>query len=195
MKRGFDPAFCMDMPKPEEGLGHAFLRPTESVTDLKTPVVPVLTNCYYAPQVTAMRSYQLGKAVREIIDAHPSDLRVAVLGSGGLWHTPGAKGAYLDEDFDRGMLAYMQDGDIRGMAQYFDGYEIPKEDLSQPLKERGKDATGMPRVSGGPQGGSRETCNWVAAAAVVEGRPPTIIDYVPVYASPIGTGFAYWDGD
>ena len=32
-------------------------------------------------------------AVREVIEAHPDDLRVAVVGSGGLWHTPGAKDA------------------------------------------------------------------------------------------------------
>ena len=69
MKHGFDPAFCMDMPKPERGIGHAFLRPAESLTDLKLPVLPVLLNCYYAPQPTAARCYQLGKAVREIIEA------------------------------------------------------------------------------------------------------------------------------
>ena len=45
---------------------------------------------------------------------------------------------------------------------------------------------------GGPQGGTRETCNWIAAAAVADGRPATLVDYVPVYASPIGAGFAYW---
>ena len=45
---------------------------------------------------------------------------------------------------------------------------------------------------GGPQGGTRETCNWIAAAAVADGKPATVIDYVPVYASPIGCGFAYW---
>src|SRR3972149_3555921 len=73
MKRGFDPAFSMDMPKPEEGVGHAFMRPSETLTDMKTPVVPVLTNCYFAPQITGMRSYQLGKAVRGAIDEMPGD--------------------------------------------------------------------------------------------------------------------------
>ena len=53
MQRGFDPAFCMDMPKPEHGIGHAILRPAESLTDFDTPIVPVLLNCYYAPQPTA----------------------------------------------------------------------------------------------------------------------------------------------
>jgi len=67
MKRGIDPAFCMDMPKPDEGIGHSILRPAQSLTDLKTPIVPILINCYYAPQPTAMRCYQVGRAVRELI--------------------------------------------------------------------------------------------------------------------------------
>ena len=35
--------------------------------------------------------------------------------------------------------------------------------------------------------------NWIAASSVAEGRPFTIVDYVPIYASPIGTAFAYCD--
>ena len=191
MQHGFDPAFSMDMPKPEHGIGHAFLRPAESLTDLQTPVLPLLINCYYAPQPTAMRCYQFGKAVRAIIEAHPGDLRVAVVGSGGLWHTPGAKDAYLDEEFDRTLLRYMEAGDARGMAEYFDNYRIPEGDTSQNVRERGRHSTGMPGF-GGPQGGTRETCNWIAAAAVADGARATVVDYVPVYASPIGAGFAYW---
>lgn len=193
MKRGFDPAFCMDMPNPEHGVGHAFMRPAETLTDLKTPVVPILLNCYYAPQVTGQRAYQLGRAVRETIEEMPGGLRVAVVGSGGLWHTPGAKGAYVDEEFDRTSLRHMEAGDIKSMAAYFDNYKIPTEDTSQPLGGRSRSSTGMPGV-GGPQGGTRETCNWIAASAVGEGRRGTLVDYVPCYGSPIGCGFAYWDG-
>lgn len=192
MKRGFDPAFSMDMPKPERGLGHAIMRPAESLTDFTLPVLPVLVNCYYAPQPTAMRCYQFGKAVREVIEEYPGDLRVAVLGSGGLWHTPGAKDAYLDEDFDRAMLGYLEAGDARGMAEHFDSYVIPEGDRSQYIGERGRGSTGMPGF-GGPQGGTRETCNWIIAAGVAEGTRNTIVDYIPIYASPIGAAFAYAD--
>ena len=191
MRRGFDPAFCADMPKPERGVGHAFFRPAESLTDFQTPLVPVFVNCYYAPQPTAMRCYRLGTAVREIIAEQPGDLRVAVVGSGGLWHTPRATDAYLDEAFDRTMLRYLTAGDVKGMAQYFDAYEIPAGDRSQDIRTRGRGVTGMPGP-GGPQGGTRETCNWIAAAAVADGKPATVVDYVPVYASPIGAAFAYW---
>lgn len=192
MQRGFDPAFAMDMPKPEKGIGHAFMRPAESLTDLSIPIVPVLVNCYFAPQVTASRCYDFGKAVREAIEAYPEDLRVGVLGSGGMWHTPGGKDAWLGEEFDQELLTFMSAGDARGMAEHFDSYTIPEGDLSQPVGERGRSATGLP-ASCGPQGGTRETCNWIITAATVDGSRATVVDYVPVYSSPCGEAFAYWD--
>lgn len=191
MKRGFDPAFSMDMPKPAEGIGHAILRPAQSITDLRTPIVPVLINCYYAPQPTAARCYRLGKAVGEIIGEFPDGLRVAVVGSGGLWHTPSKPGAWLNERFDEALLAHMAKGDIRAMAAQFDDYRIPEEDISQDISEPGRAVTGMPAI-GGPQGGTRETCNWIAAAGTVDGTRATIVDRVPVYASPIDCAFAYF---
>ena len=72
-----------------------------------------------------------------------------------------------------------------------DGYQVPAGDRSQDLLARGRDVTGMPGP-GGPQGGTREACTWIAAAAVAEHRPAVVVDYVPVYASPVGAGFAYW---
>jgi hypothetical protein len=190
MEHGFDPAFCMDMPKPERGVAHGLIWKAQSMTGVTTPIVPVLLNCHYAPQVTAARCYELGKAVRKIIEAHPSSLRVAVVGTGGLWHTPGARDAYLDEEFDRAELSYLEKGDIKGMATHFDSYSVPADDASQSSDDLGRSSTGMP-LSAGPQGGTRQTCNWIAAAAVADGGRATILDYVPVYASPIGAAFAY----
>jgi hypothetical protein len=192
LRRGFDPAFSLDMPKPDRGIGHAFLRPAESLTDFTTPIVPVLLNCYYAPQPTAARCYQLGIAVREIIDAQAGDLRVAVVGSGGLWHTPGKKDAWLNTDFDETTLKLLEAGDIKGMAEHFDSYVIPPDDESQNTSQRSRNVTGMPSP-GGPAGGTRETCAWIAAAAVSDGCPTTIVDYVEVWASPVGNAFAYCD--
>jgi len=190
MKRGFDPAFSMDMPKPEKGIGHAILRPWESITDHQTPVLPILLNCYYAPQPTAKRCYEFGKALRGAIEDYDEDIRVAVVGSGGLWHTPGAKQAYIDEEFDRTQLKFLEAGDIKAMAEHFDGYKIPEGDESQYIGERARQATGMPGF-GGPQGGTREICNWITAAAVADGRKTTVVDYIPVYGSPVGVAFSY----
>jgi 3-O-methylgallate 3,4-dioxygenase len=45
--------------------------------------------------------------------------------------------------------------------------------------------------------GNSEILNWVAAAGALEGLSATVVDYVPGYRSPAGTGagmaFAYWD--
>jgi hypothetical protein len=192
MKRGIDPAYSMDMPKPQDGIGHSILRPAQSLTDLNTPIVPVLINCYYAPQPTAMRCYQVGRAAREIIEEFPDGLRVAVIGSGGLWHTPLKPDAWLNEAFDEELLARMARGDAKGMATYFDEYRIPESDASQKIGVRGRTVTGMPAF-GGPQGGTREICNWIAAAGVAEGKTATIVDRVPIYASPIDAAFAYFN--
>jgi hypothetical protein len=192
MRKGFDPGFSMGLPNPERGMCHAVMRPAETLGDFTIPIVPVLVNHYFAPQPSAMRSYQIGKAVREIIEEYPGNLRVAVCGSGGLWHTPGAPGAWLNEAFDGLMLDCVRVGDARAMAEHFDSYEIPADDTSQHfyLGERGRNVTGMPGF-GGPQGGTRETCGWIAACAATEGSPATVIGYVPVYASPLGVGYAY----
>ena len=115
-----------------------------------------------------------------------------MVGSGGLWHTPGKPGAWLNEAFDEELLVRMARGDARGMAQYFDDYRIPESDTSQGIGARGPTVTGMPAF-GGPQGGTREICNWIAAASVAEGMTATIVDRVPIYASPIDAAFAYFN--
>lgn len=190
MARGFDPAFCMDMPKPDRGLAGGVIRSVEELTDFSLPAVPIMMNLYFAPQVSGLRSYQFGKAVREVLEEYPRDLRVAVVASGGLWHTPGMPGAWLNTEFDRETLARLEAGDARGMAEHFDSYVIPEDDTSQDTARRGRVITGMPSP-GGPALGTRETCAWIAAAAVTEGRPTTIVDYIEVYASPVGNAFAY----
>jgi len=189
IERGFDPAFCLSPPNSERGMCHAIMNPLSYLESFETPVVPVLLNAYYAPQMPARRCHQVGRAVREILDAYPADMRVAVIGSGGLWHTPFRDSAYLDEDFDRQGLGYLRAGNITGWAEFFDNYKVPDGDESQYIGS-GRGATGLPSP-GGPQIGTRETCNWIGAAGVVDGSPAVVVDYVPVYASPIGAAFAY----
>jgi len=188
--RGFDMAFSAQLPDPERGMGHAIMRPhTLLETQFAIPTVPIWINCYYGPQPSAQRCYGLGRAVREIIEAFPADLRVAVIGSGGLWHTPGAGNSILDEAFDRAILAEVAAGDARAMAAAFDAYPIAYD----PTDERSlKDASGGTGIVSGLGSGTGEVRNWIAAAATVDGLPGTVVDYIPVYASPVGIAFAYW---
>lgn len=190
LNKGFDPAFMMKMPNDNPGMCHAIMRPIESLTDGTIPVVPVMLNVYYAPQLTANRCLEIGRAVGTLINEYEEELRVVVIGSGGLWHTPLEQGAYLDEDFDRKGLAFLEAGDIQAWANLFDSYVADPNDPSQEIGGPRAGVTGLP-TPGGPQGAIRETCNWIAASAVCEGRPSTIVDYIPVYSSPIGVAYAY----
>jgi hypothetical protein len=190
MVRGFDLAFSLQLAKQEEGIGHAFMRPSYYLRpEYDLPTVPFFVNCYYGPQPTGKRCYALGRAIREVIDAWPTDIRVAVIGSGGLWHTPGAPGAYIDEEFDRTLLRCVSDGNARGMAAEFDA-RMPTAMDDPEVVRRLSGGTGMVNGIGG---GTGEARNWLIAAAVADGVPGTVVDYVPVYASPIGMAFAYWD--
>ena len=62
----------MDMPKPDRGLASGIIRAAEEMTDYSVPIVPIMMNLYFAPQVTGMRSYQFGRAVRDVIDTLPA---------------------------------------------------------------------------------------------------------------------------
>ena len=57
----------------------------------------------------------------------------------------------------------------------------------------GSAGPGLPALSARQGGGRRETGNWIAAAGAVEGTTATIVDRVPIYASPIDTAFAYFN--
>jgi 3-O-methylgallate 3,4-dioxygenase len=51
------------------------------------PIVPVILNTYYPPnQPSPSRCFDLGIAIRELIESFPGDLRVGVMASGGLSH-------------------------------------------------------------------------------------------------------------
>ncbi len=191
MKRDFDLAFSLDLPNKERGLGHAFLHPPYYLTpNYDIPILPFFVNCCYAPQPSGKRCYDLGKAVKQVIEESPMDLRVAVIGSGGLWHTPGVPGAYLDEEFDRTILKFVGTGEARKMAEYFDSCEWPYPSATPEVADKLLGGTGM---SAGLGSGVGETRNWLIASAVADGVNGSVVDYVPVYASPCGMAFAHWD--
>ncbi|HVB05903.1 MAG TPA: hypothetical protein VNF07_06635 [Acidimicrobiales bacterium] len=200
MERGFDPAFSMAPPRNGRGMPHAVMNPLHYYDAWSIPTVPLLTNAYYAPQLSARRHLEVGRAARGVIEDYPDDLRVVAIGSGGLWHTPRRDGAYLDEDFDRRGLEHLHTGEIAAWAEHFDSYAVPAGDASQDLDRdvpeeemRGGDHVTHLPSRGGPQAGTRETCNWIAAAGTTDGHGAVIVDYVPLYAAPIGVGFAYCD--
>jgi hypothetical protein len=101
IERAVDLAVCTDVPNPEvAGFGHAFGFPIQRLFRGKAiPIVPIMLNTYFPPNVpTAARCHDIGRALREAIEASSLELRVAVLASGGLSHF------VVDEDLDRLVL-------------------------------------------------------------------------------------------
>jgi len=84
--------------------------------------------------------------------------------------TGGLSHFVVDEEFDRAFLELMDKGGVEGHAA------LPLEKL---------------------QSGNSEFRCWSALAGAVQDKSMTLIDYVPCYRSPAGTGcamaFAYWE--
>jgi hypothetical protein len=82
------------------GLGHAFGFVVKRLFRSRTiPIVPILLNTYFRPNVaSASRCYDIGIKLREVIESIHSDVRVAIIASGGLSHF------VVDEQLDRGVL-------------------------------------------------------------------------------------------
>ena len=69
------------------------------------PVVPLLVNVIQYPQPTAARCHALGKALGRAIRSFPQDLKVAVLGTGGMSHQlAGARAGFVNPEFDQQFL-------------------------------------------------------------------------------------------
>jgi len=79
--------------------------------DRVRPIVPIILNTYYPPnQPTPKRCYQLGRAIRQAVEAWPTRQRVAIVASGGLSHF------FVDEDLDRYVLELLAKKDGDGLA-------------------------------------------------------------------------------
>jgi len=147
-------------------IGHAFnfvryrLRLDEEI-----PFIPVLLNTYIPPNVLSpSRCYRLGQAIKNAVDCFDQDLRVAVVGSGGLSHF------VVLEEFDREVLRAVGEHDTDAIAR-----------LSRSFF----------------RSGTSEVLNWITAGGSLEHLQMRVIDYIPGYRSPAGTGtgmaFAIWE--
>ena len=69
-------------------------------------VVPVEINTIQFPLPSAARCYHLGEAIGRAIAAYPSDLRVLVMGTGGLSHQlDGERAGFINKEFDQEFMA------------------------------------------------------------------------------------------
>jgi|SRR3954464_112297 aromatic ring-opening dioxygenase catalytic subunit (LigB family) len=164
LAQGFEPSISHRLK-----LDHGFCIPLWKMDLERLPrIVPLVVNSIEPPLPSLARCYQWGTLLRRAIDSYPDNLRVAVLGTGGLSHSIGEKtmGA-IYEEFDRETLRF---------------FGRPERELIQFLDA--KLAT-----SGN---GSEEVRNWLVAHGAAGGRGFELVDYLPVPAVIVGCGFAAW---
>lgn len=124
--RDVDMGVADAVPDPDKaGFGHAFGFPAERLFGgREIPMVPLMLNTYFPPNVLSpARCHAIGLKLRETIEAIPSDLRVAVLASGGLSHF------VVEEDIDRQLLDGLSDPDGVAMRS------LPREALLEGSSE------------------------------------------------------------
>jgi protocatechuate 4,5-dioxygenase beta chain len=98
--RDFDPASCQKML-----VDHAFSLPLQLLwPDRHRRVrasVPIAINTVQHPLPSPRRCFNLGRAVGEAIASYPQDLKVVILGSGGLSHQlDGERAGHINKEFD-----------------------------------------------------------------------------------------------
>jgi protocatechuate 4,5-dioxygenase beta chain len=115
LARGFDFAFSNELK-----LDHSIICPiitTRPQADL--PVVPIYTNIFAPPLPSPKRFWDLGRAIREIIDEYPSDKRIAAIGSGHLSLELGGPRQFRetgpDPEFDRQAIEWLSTGNIEAI--------------------------------------------------------------------------------
>ena len=156
-----------DMPFTTNGTMDGELVLTQNFLNPKADksIMLLFTNGYVPPIPHPRRCYELGRAIRKIIDA--SESRVLVQATGGMSHYPGTPlYGEVDEEFDNHVLDLITNGEAKSLAAL-----SPEELLRR---------------------GNGELVNWIIAAGIIgDEMKATVVGYVRLWH--IGLGYAYWE--
>ncbi|CAM3283513.1 extradiol ring-cleavage dioxygenase [Occultella aeris] len=117
LERDFDFSFSHELK-----LDHSIICPIITVRpEADLPVVPIYTNIFAPPLPSPKRFWQVGRAIREVIDAYPSDLRVAAIGTGHLSLELGGPRQFgehgPDPEFDRNAIEWLATGNVDAILE------------------------------------------------------------------------------
>jgi protocatechuate 4,5-dioxygenase, beta chain len=113
----FDLTVCQEM-----AVEHGFLVPMNlcfehGADGWPVAAVPLQVNVIQHPLPTGRRCFKLGQALRKAVESYPGDLKVLVMGTGGMSHQlQGKRFGYMSEDFDNEFLDRLE-GDPESLAQ------------------------------------------------------------------------------
>ena len=132
-------------------------------------IVPVLINLVEKPFPSPRRCIAWGHMLRAAIESYPEDLRVVVLGTGGLSHSIGEiTMGWIDEPFDHACIELFK--------------SAPDSEIAARLDE-------MLETTGN---GGAEVRAWAVAHAAAGSQGFDLIDYIPMPEALIGCGLAEW---
>lgn len=127
------------------------------------PLVPVIQNCLTPPLPTLGQCYAVGQAIARV--AIRTGRRFAVVGTGGLSHSPGSPDAgRIDERFDRDFLDLLSRADVARIL------DLPDERV---------DSAGF---------GTWEIRQWITALGASSGSTAEVLAYEPVVGWETGCG-------
>ena len=111
--QGFDIAASQQLPAGkfgDHGIPHGwgFIMQQVLKGDVPVPIVPIFVNTFWHPNPpSAARSYDFGTALEAAIKSYPEDIRIGIVGSGGLSHF------VVDEGLDNTVLDAFTAGDAQ----------------------------------------------------------------------------------
>ena len=133
-------------------------------------IVPIVINALQNPMPTLERSMQLGRMIAAAVASYPDDVRVAVLGTGGLSHSIGEPTmGDLDEAFDHVALDALRGHDAADVAAK----------ITAALRHTGN--------------GSHEVRCWAVAYGAAGDATFDLIDYIPCPEVYVGCAFGSWE--
>jgi hypothetical protein len=163
---GFEPAFSHEL-----RLDHGIMTVYHSIDPgHELPLVPLIQNCAVAPMPSLRRCYELGKALRRVIERFDGLERVAVVGAGGLSHWVGTPGVgRIDSEFDRWFLGKLERGEVE------DVLDMPNQELE---------------LAGN---GAHEIRSWLTIAGLAEPATARFLAYEPITPWITGMGVVTYD--
>jgi len=104
MADAFDLTTCQEM-----AVDHGFCVPMQvlwpNYAELDIRTVPVAINTVQHPLPTPKRCYELGRSIGRAVESYPEDLKVVILGTGGLSHQlDGERAGFINKEFDRACM-------------------------------------------------------------------------------------------
>lgn len=194
---GFDAACSYDM-----RIDHGIAQPLQLLDVADTmPIVPILINTGAPPLPTPWRCFEFGESLMQAIASFDQPLRVGIIGSGGISHSPPSGNVESEAPADAAMVEQLihgraqvaaremarQEGLVNGvLAGKFRGSVRPEWDrMILDRLGRGEAATlarNLDEASIDRDGGygGQEIRTWLAIGGACGGAPMEVLGYEPI---------------